>query len=294
MIGNSNDETNFPDKLLLTNRQVLNLRKAFANYLSTDIKLSKAQLSKVIQSGGFPGRLLGPLLKTGLPLMKNIIQPLAKNVLIPLALTAAESAAEAGIYKRILGSGTTALIISIDEMEDIMKIFQALADSGLLLKRVSETIQNKIKEQKKGFLIMLFGTLGPSLLGNILAGKGVVRAGYGSKGNSSKQSKKGKGFLFKDYPLTNFEIQKYYQNEPRFNGVYSRDDLPDKVKTGTYLINLDEYSDIETHWIALYILNNNVTYFDSFGLNIFQKKSNNLLKDLQSQQIFLEYKNMIQ
>ena len=89
MIGNSDDETNFPHKLLLTNRQVANIRKAFANYLSTGIKLSKAQLSRMIQLGGFLGRLLGPLLKTRLPLMKNVIQPLAKSVLIPLGLTAA-------------------------------------------------------------------------------------------------------------------------------------------------------------------------------------------------------------
>ena len=78
MIGNCDDETNFPHKLLLTNRQVTSLRNALANYLSTDIKLSKTQLSKMIQSEGFPGRLLGPLLKTGLPLIKNIIQPLAE------------------------------------------------------------------------------------------------------------------------------------------------------------------------------------------------------------------------
>ena len=87
MIGNSNDKTNFPHELLLTNRQVENLRKAFANNSSTDIKLSKTQLSKMIQSGGFLGRLLGPLLKTGLPLMKNVIKSFAKSFLIPLGLT---------------------------------------------------------------------------------------------------------------------------------------------------------------------------------------------------------------
>ena len=102
MIDKSDDETNFPHKLLLTNRQVANLRKAFTNYLSTDIKLSKTQLSKMIQSGGFLGRLLGPLLKTGLPLMKNVIKPLAKSVLIPLGLTAAASEADAGIQKKNL------------------------------------------------------------------------------------------------------------------------------------------------------------------------------------------------
>ena len=99
------DATNFSHKLLLTNRQVANLRKAFANNLSTDIKLSKTQLSNMIQSEGFLGRLLGPLLKTGLPLIKNVIKPLAKSVLIPLGLTAAASAADAGIHKKVLGFG---------------------------------------------------------------------------------------------------------------------------------------------------------------------------------------------
>ena len=88
-IGNSNDKTNFPHELLLTNRHVANLRKAFTNNLATDIKLSKTQLSKMIQSGEFLGRLLGPLQKTGLPLIKNVIKSLDKSVLISLGLTAA-------------------------------------------------------------------------------------------------------------------------------------------------------------------------------------------------------------
>ena len=100
MIGNSDDETNFSHKILLTNRQVANLRKDFADHTSTDIKLSKTHLSKMIQLGGFLGRLLGPLLKTGLPLMKSVIQPLAKSVLIPLGLTAAASVADVGIHKK--------------------------------------------------------------------------------------------------------------------------------------------------------------------------------------------------
>ena len=118
MIGNSNDNTNFPHELLLTNRQVANIRKAFANHSSTDIKLSKTQLSIMIQSGGFLGKLLIPLLKTGLPLMKSVIKTLAKSVLIPLGLTAAASAADAGVHKKILGSGhnNTILIIPNDEM----------------------------------------------------------------------------------------------------------------------------------------------------------------------------------
>ena len=102
MVGNSNNNINFPHKLLLTNREVANIRKAFAKNTTTDIKLSKTQLSKMIQSGRFLGILLGPLLKTGLPLMKSVIKPLAKSVLIPLGLTAAASAADAGIHKKNL------------------------------------------------------------------------------------------------------------------------------------------------------------------------------------------------
>ena len=98
MIGDN--ESNFPHKLLLTNRQVTNLQKAFANYLSADVKLSKTQLSKRIQSGGFLGRLLGPLVRTGLPLIKNVIKPLAKSLLIPLGLTPAASTADAVIHKK--------------------------------------------------------------------------------------------------------------------------------------------------------------------------------------------------
>ena len=154
----------------------------------------------MIQSGGFLGKLLGPLLKTGLPLMKSVIKPLAKSVLISLGLTAAASAADAGIHKKILGSGhpldlaphNTILIISNDEMDDILKIVKSLEDSGLLLKGVSETIQHEAKEQRGGFLSMLLGTLRASLLGDVLskglsgkgvirAGEGTIRVGYGSK-----------------------------------------------------------------------------------------------------------------
>ena len=190
MVGNSNDNINFSHELLLTNRQVANICKAFDNHSSTDITLSKTQLSKMIQSGGFLGRLLGPLLKTELPLMKSVIKPLAKSVLIPLGLTAAASAADAGIHKKILGSGhnNTTLIISNDEMDDILKIVKSLEDSGVLLKGV----------QRGGFLNMLLGTSGASLLGDILskglsgkgvirAGEGTIRAGYGSKRSSLKK-----------------------------------------------------------------------------------------------------------
>ena len=141
MIGNN--ETNFPHELLLINRQVASIRKAFASNSPTDIKFSKSQFSEIIQSGRFLSRLLGPLLKTGLTLTQNLIKPLAKSVLIPAAL-----AANAGIHKKILGSGNKTLIISNDEMEYIIKIVTPHEDTGLLLLGVTKTVQNEVKKQK--------------------------------------------------------------------------------------------------------------------------------------------------
>ena len=182
---------NLPHELLLTTRQKTKIRNAFNNNRSIDLKLSKAQINKIIQPGSFLGKLLGFLLKTGLPLIKNVIKPLAKSVLIPLGLTAAASAADAGIHKKILGSGNTTLIISNEEMNDVIKTVQALEDSNILLKGVTETVKNETKEQKEGFLIILLGTLGASLLGNLLNGKGFVRAGSGNN--------KGKGVVRAGY-----------------------------------------------------------------------------------------------
>ena len=193
MTGSSFDKTNFPHKLLLTNRQVANLRKAFANHTSTDIKLSKTQLSKMIQSSGVLGRLLGPLLKTGLPLLKSVIKPLGL-----LGFTAARLAIDASVQKKIYGIGSvTTLIVFNDDIQDILKIVKSLEDSGVLLKGVTKTIHNDISEQKGGFLSMLLGILGASLLGDLLtknlsgtgvirAGKGTIRAGYGSTRSSLK------------------------------------------------------------------------------------------------------------
>ena len=130
MIGDFNDKTNFPHALLLADRQVSSSCKAFANNSSVDIKFSKTQLSKIIRSGRFLGKLLGSLLKTGLILVKSVITPLAKSVLIPLGLTAAASAADAGIHKKILGSGGhTTLIISNNEIEYLIKIVKSLEHS---------------------------------------------------------------------------------------------------------------------------------------------------------------------
>ena len=119
--------------------------------------------------------------------------------------------------------GTTTLTISNDEMNDIIKIVKSLEDSGVLLKGVSETIKHEAKEQRGGFLSMLLGTLGASLLGNLLTGgKGVIRAG--------EEIKKKSNLLIPFHSLTTFEINEYYENEPRFNSVYSRDNLPANIK----------------------------------------------------------------
>ena len=107
--------------------------------------------------------------------------PLAKNILAPLGITAAASAIDPGIQKKIRGFGTTNLIISNEEMHDIIKIVQALENSDILLRGITKTIKNETKEQTGGYLSMLLGTLGSTLLGNMLAGKGIVRAGYGNK-----------------------------------------------------------------------------------------------------------------
>ena len=120
--------------------------------------------------------------------------PLAKNVLAPLGLSAAMSAIDGSIKEKLLGSGSTTLIISNDEMDDILKIVKSLENSGVLLKGVGETIQHEAKEQRGRFLGILLGTLGASLLGDVLskclsgkgvimAGEGTIRAGYSSKGS---------------------------------------------------------------------------------------------------------------
>ena len=117
------------------------------------------------QPRGFLGRLLGPLLKTGLSFMKNVLKPLAKSVFILLRLTAAASATDAAIQKKVFGSGMTTLITSNEEMDDIIKIVNSFEKFGLLIKGLSETIKNEAKEEKSGFLSMLLGILGAILLG---------------------------------------------------------------------------------------------------------------------------------
>ena len=189
-----------PHELLLTTRQNTKLHNAINNNLATDIKLSKPQIKKLIQSGGFLGKLLSKLAG---PLMK-VALPLAKNILAPLGLTAAMSAIDGSIQKKIHGSGVK-LIIEQEDMNDIIQIIEALENSGILLKGVTKRIENETKEQKGGFLSMLLSTLGASLLGNLLTGKGIMRAGDGivhaGEGSGSKKKPK--------FTITISSINKY-------------------------------------------------------------------------------------
>ena len=196
-IKNSNkDET--PHELLLTTRQNTKLRNTINNNSAIDIKLSKAQIKKLIKSGGFLGKLLSKLAG---PLMK-VAMPLAKNVLASLRLTAAISAIDGSIQKKIHGSGVK-LTIEEEDMQDITKIIKELENSDTLLKGVSKTIENEIKEQRGGFLSMLLGTLGASLLGNLLTGKGIMRAGDGIVRADEGSTKKTK------FGITFSSINKY-------------------------------------------------------------------------------------
>ena len=167
-------------------------------------------------------------------LIGNVLKPLAKSILLPLGLTAAASTIDAAIQKKIHKPGTTTLIVSNEEMEDIMKIVKSLEKSGLLIKGISGTTKNEAKKQKGGFFRIILGTLVAILLENLLTGQGRATIIAGEDRTKAVQD-----FLVSPHPLPNFEIQKCYQTEPKFHGVYSRNNLP-KVKEGTYIINLDE------------------------------------------------------
>ena len=161
---------------MLTAKQKTKPWNAFEKNLSADIELSRTQLSKIIQFGGFLSSMLP---KIAVPLMK-VVAPLAKNILAPLGITAAESAIDAGIQKKINGSGT------ITEMNDIIKVVQTLEDLISYWKALLKQLKMKQKNKKVRFLGMLLGTLGASLLGTILAGEGIVRAG--NKENKENKS----------------------------------------------------------------------------------------------------------
>ena len=98
----------------------------------------------------------------------------------------------------------------------------------------------------------------------------------------------------KPHPLTNFEIQNYYENEPRFNGVFSRDNLLKKIKDGAYVINLDEHKDTAAHWIASFCKKNEIVYFDNFGVEHIPEEIKEFIGNKNIKQTFFEYKQIIQ
>ena len=226
--------------------------------MSTDVKLSKVQINKIIKEGGS----LGTLLMSFLPKLIKPAISIGKNILAPLGLSAAMSATDAAIQRKMYGSGNTTLIISNNDLNDLIKIVTALEEHDILLKGTSKTIKNNTKKQEGGFLSMLLGTLGASLLGNLLTGKRLYRTGKRNVQNRSRiKTKK----VIPFHTLTNFEIMDYFKDVQGFNGVFSRNNLP-KLKNGAYVINLDHSKNPGTHWVVIFVKKNEVIYFGSFGV----------------------------
>ena len=245
------------------------------------------------------GSGLGSILMRFLPKLIKPATSILKNVAAPLGLSVAMSGIDGAIQRKIHGygskSGTTGKF-SNEEINDMVNIVKTLEDSDILMKGSTKTFKNDVRElhSKKGgalpLIPMILGTLGAS----ILSGRGMYRAGRGNnKCNCGKGVKdyleRDKEFkksliLPKPHPLTNFEIIDYFKNEPRFNCVYSRDNLPKIIKNGAYVINLDEHTDIGTRWISLYLKINEVTYFDSFGVEYIPKEIEKFIgnKDIKS------------
>ena len=173
-LSNKNfNKNNLLHEFYLTQKQTEKLVEKIKNNMSTDIKLSKVQINKIIKEGGKLGKLV-------ISFLPKLIKPaisLGKNILAPLGLSAAMSATDAAVQKKMYGSAITTLVISNDDLDDLIKIVTALEKHDILLKGMSKTIKNETKKQEGGFLSMLLGTLGASLLGNLLTGGGLYRTG---------------------------------------------------------------------------------------------------------------------
>ena len=239
-------------ELHLTQKQVEKLIDKIENNMSTDIKLSKVQINKIIKEGGNLGRLLMSFLPESIKPAISI----GRNILAPLGLSATMSATDAAIQKKMYCSGITTLIISNDDIDDLIKIVTALEEHDVLLKGTSKTIKNETKEQRGGFLRMLLGTLGASLLGNLLTGKGLHRTGQGMYRTSQGLKNK----LIPFHPLANFEIMAYFKDVKRIMVFFQ-----EIIENGAYVINLDHSKNTGTHWGVIFGKKNEVNYFDSFG-----------------------------
>ena len=220
------DANDLPHELLLTTRQKTELRNAFDNNMSIDLKLSKAHICKIVQYEGF----LRPLLsKLAGPLMKVAI-PLPKYISAPLRITTAASAIDAGIQKKINGSGTKTLIILCEEIKDIIKMFKLLKILIFCLKGVTKTIKDETKEQTKRMIFEYEIRFFRRWFVRIFIIKKQNSKSWlwkkKRKSNCKRCIWKTMGFLMPPYILTNFQIQKLSEIEPRLNGVFSRDTLP--------------------------------------------------------------------
>ena len=183
-----NKGTNEPDKkftlskglgITLPNNEIKDIMKVISSLENRGILVKGTTRKITNQEGGFLN-FFWPLMAAGLPLVKSVLAPLAKSVLLPLRLSAGISATDATIQKKVYGSKSRTLIISNEEIEEVMKIVKLLEESGLLIQGISETIKNETKEKKGGFLSMLLGTLAASVLGSALTGRGIIRAGEGT------------------------------------------------------------------------------------------------------------------
>ena len=177
MISNTTDEVNFLHKSVLTNGKIESFCKTLTYDFSANMKLSTTHFSKKIYVGEFPGTNIGTLMKAGLPLIKNIIKPLAKGLPVPLRLIAAAPPPDASFLQIILVSGTTPLLISSKEKEDVKKIIRYFEEFDLLIHYVSKRIKNETSEEKGGFLGTLLCRLDTSLLVTVLTRKGVIKTG---------------------------------------------------------------------------------------------------------------------
>ena len=166
------------------------------------------------------------------------------------------------------GKGIT-LVISSEHMDNITRIIKSRENSAALIDGISKTVKHEIKRQKGGFLGMLLGTLGASMLGNMLAGKGIKRSGKWVIWIK---------FLVLFYPLSNIEITKSFNYKPRFNSVYSKNNLP-RIKDRVYVINLHDNQSKGTHWVSLFIDRNTAVYFDSVGTEYIPQDVLNKIKD---------------
>ena len=206
-IGNKNfNKADLLHELFLTQTQINELREKIENNMSTDIKLGKAQINKLIKEGA----ALGSILARFLPKLIKPAISLGKNILAPLGLSAAMSATDAAIQKKLYGSGTKTVRFSDKDLDDMTKIVKALEDSNVLMKGITETLKNDIKKgDALPLILMLLRTLGASLL----TGRGMYRAGNQGQGLFRTGQRIKKKSLTPFRPLTNFEIQEYFKDE---------------------------------------------------------------------------------